>query len=49
LANGENAPLSGAGDDARHFQIGAPVQPGNSGGVRVGQGVLDSPSDRSGK
>ena len=33
LAKGEIAALSGAGDDARYFQISAPVQPGNSGGA----------------
>ena len=27
--------LSGAGDDARYFQISVPVQPGNSGGALV--------------
>jgi hypothetical protein len=32
LAKGEIASLSGAGDDARYFQISVPVQPGNSGG-----------------
>ena len=35
LAKGEIASLSGAGDDARYFQISVPVQPGNSGGVLV--------------
>ena len=35
LANGEIASLSGAGDDARYFQISVPVQPGNSGGALV--------------
>ncbi len=35
LAKGEIAALSGAGDDARFFQISAPVQPGNSGGALV--------------
>jgi len=35
LAKGEIASLSGAGDDARHFQISVPVQPGNSGGALV--------------
>ena len=34
-AKGEIASLSGAGDDARHFQISVPVQPGNSGGALV--------------
>lgn len=29
------ASLSGAGDDARYFQISVPVQPGNSGGALV--------------
>ena len=28
--------MSGAGDDARYFQISVPVQPGNSGGAGVG-------------
>jgi TPR repeat protein len=35
FARGEIASLSGAGDDARYFQISAPVQPGNSGGALV--------------
>jgi len=35
LAKGEVASLSGAGDDARYFQISVPVQPGNSGGALV--------------
>ena len=35
LARGEIAALSGAQDDARHFQISVPVQPGNSGGALV--------------
>jgi S1-C subfamily serine protease len=35
LAKGEIASLSGAGDDARYFQISLPVQPGNSGGALV--------------
>ena len=35
LAKGEIASLSGAVDDARYFQIRAPVQPGNSGGALV--------------
>ncbi len=35
LANGEIASLSGAGDDARYFQISVPVQPDNSGGALV--------------
>ena len=34
-AKGEIASLSGAGDDARYFQISVPVQPGNSGGALV--------------
>jgi hypothetical protein len=41
LAKGEIASLSGAGDDARYFQISVPVQPGNSGlrrAVVVSQG-----------
>ncbi len=29
LAKGEIASLSGAGDDARYFQISVPVQPGS--------------------
>jgi hypothetical protein len=33
LAKGEIASLAGAQDDARHFQISAPIQPGNSGGA----------------
>jgi S1-C subfamily serine protease len=33
LARGEIASLAGAQDDARHFQISAPIQPGNSGGA----------------
>ena len=33
LAKGEIASLSGAGDDARYFQISVPVQPGNSCGA----------------
>jgi S1-C subfamily serine protease len=33
LAKGEIASLSGAGDDARYFQISVSVQPGNSGGA----------------
>ena len=33
LARGEIASLAGAQDDARHFQISVPVQPGNSGGA----------------
>ncbi len=35
LAKGEIAALSGAGNDARYFQISLPVQPGNSGGAMV--------------
>ncbi len=35
LARGEISSLSGAGDDARCFQISVPVQPGNSGGALV--------------
>jgi TPR repeat protein len=35
LAKGEIASLSGAGDDARYFQISVPLQPGNSGGALV--------------
>jgi hypothetical protein len=35
LAKGEIASLSGAGDDARYFQINVPMQPGNSGGALV--------------
>lgn len=35
LAKGEIASLTGAQDDPRHFQISAPVQPGNSGGALV--------------
>ena len=35
FARGEVASLSGAGDDARYFQISVPVQPGNSGGALV--------------
>ena len=35
LARGEIASLAGAQDDARHFQISVPVQPGNSGGPLV--------------
>jgi len=34
-ATGDIAALSGAQDDARHFQISVPVQPGNSGGALV--------------
>jgi serine protease Do len=35
FARGEIASLSGAGDNARYFQISVPVQPGNSGGALV--------------
>jgi TPR repeat protein len=35
LAKGEIASLAGVQDDARHFQISVPVQPGNSGGALV--------------
>ena len=35
MRKGEIASLSGAGDDARYFQISVPVQPGNSGGALV--------------
>jgi S1-C subfamily serine protease len=35
LAKGEIASLAGEQDDARHFQISAPIQPGNSGGALV--------------
>jgi len=35
LAKGEVASLAGAQDDPRHFQISAPIQPGNSGGALV--------------
>ena len=35
LAKGEIASLAGALDDPRHFQISAPIQPGNSGGALV--------------
>ncbi len=35
FAKGEIAALSGAGDDARYFQISVPLQPGNSGGALV--------------
>ena len=33
--SGDLASLTGAGDDARYFQISVPVQPGNSGGALV--------------
>mgnify|MGYP001260849471 CR=1 FL=1 len=35
LARGEVAGLTGSRDDARYFQISAPIQPGNSGGALV--------------
>jgi len=35
LARGEIASLAGVQDDARHFQISVPLQPGNSGGALV--------------
>lgn len=35
LAKGEIASLAGIQDDARHFQISVPIQPGNSGGALV--------------
>ncbi|TXH56452.1 MAG: trypsin-like serine protease [Desulfurellales bacterium] len=35
LAKGEIASLAGIQDDARHFQISVPIQPGNSGGSLV--------------
>ncbi len=35
LGKGEIASLAGAQDDARHFQISVPIQPGNSGGALV--------------
>jgi S1-C subfamily serine protease len=35
LTKGEISSLSGAADDARHFQISVPAQPGNSGGALV--------------
>ncbi len=35
LAKDEIASLAGAQDDPRHFQISAPIQPGNSGGALV--------------
>ncbi len=37
LAKGEIAALSGPQDDARYFQISAPVQPGHSGGALVAE------------
>ena len=33
LAKGEITSLAGAQDDAWHFQISTPIQPGNSGGA----------------
>ena len=52
LAKGEIASLSGARDDPRYFQISAPVQPGNSGGVLVDEhgnvvGVVSAKLDAS--
>jgi TPR repeat protein len=52
LAKGEIASLSGAGDDARYFQISVPVQPGNSGGALVDEhgnvvGVVSAKLDAS--
>lgn len=35
LAKGEIGGLAGVRDDARHFQVSAPIQPGNSGGALV--------------
>ena len=35
LTKGEIGSLAGARDDARHFQISVPIQPGNSGGALV--------------
>ena len=35
LAKGDIASLAGVLDDARHFQISVPIQPGNSGGALV--------------
>ena len=35
LAKGEIGSLAGVQDDPRHFQISAPIQPGNSGGALV--------------
>ena len=53
LAKGEIASLSGAGDDARYFQISVPVQPGNSGGALVDErgnvvGVVSAKLDAAG-
>jgi TPR repeat protein len=39
LAKGEIGSLAGIQDDPRHFQISAPVQPGNSGGALVDERV----------
>jgi S1-C subfamily serine protease len=52
LAKGEIAPLSGAQDDPRYFQISVPVQPGNSGGALVDEhgnvvGVVSAKLDAS--
>ena len=52
FARGEIAALSGAGDDARYFQISVPVQPGNSGGALVDEhgnvvGVVSAKLDAS--
>jgi S1-C subfamily serine protease len=52
LAKGEITSLSGAGDDARYFQISVPVQPGNSGGALVDEhgnvvGVVSAKLDAS--
>ena len=52
LAKGEIASLSGAGDDARYFQISVPVQPGNSGGALVDErgnviGIVSAKLDAS--
>jgi S1-C subfamily serine protease len=52
LAKGEIASLSGAGDDARYFQISVPIQPGNSGGALVDErgnvvGVVSAKLDAS--
>jgi S1-C subfamily serine protease len=37
LTTGEISALSGIGDDPRFFQIGVPIQPGNSGGPLVNE------------